>query len=160
MTEKRSSGRMTPMRDVAGGQLTLLATRRSGKRNTTGRWRSRSGSKQPLRVAEPRWRCRVCHDIGFVRADMPLGHSDFGRALPCACRIEVMKRREYGRALQASCLGELREQTFASFRGRVQQEALRAAQAFAREPGGLLLLMGVSGTGKSHLVAGIGHAVL
>ena len=98
--------------------------------------------------------------MGFVRADVAWGHPDFGRAMPCRCRLEATRRREYERALAASCLADLGEQTFASFQARAQPEAFLAAQAFVREPDGWLLLVGLTGTGKSHLLAGIGHALL
>src|SRR3954462_12676240 len=35
---------------------------------------------------EPLPECLICKDYGFVRHDVPLDHTDFGRAFPCVCR--------------------------------------------------------------------------
>ena len=32
---------------------------------------------------EPEPACPICKDHGFVRREVPLGHADFGRAIPC-----------------------------------------------------------------------------
>ncbi len=30
--------------------------------------------------------CKICGGAGFVLLDVPLGHPDFGKAVPCRCR--------------------------------------------------------------------------
>src|SRR5436190_23362399 len=29
--------------------------------------------------------CSRCQDAGFLRADVPVGHADFGKVIACAC---------------------------------------------------------------------------
>jgi DNA replication protein DnaC len=112
--------------------------------------------------------CPVCRGAGFVRKDVPLDHPDFGRAFSCRCALEEKEDERLARLQRYSNLGPLTRLTFANLmsRGRStdpsNQErfaaAVAAAQQFAREPSGWLVLWGPSGCGKTHLAAAIANA--
>ncbi len=102
--------------------------------------------------------------------DVPVGHPDFGRAIPCECQREEWERRRLLRLQRLSPLENLRDKTFATFLLRedtlapTEVESLRqardAAMRFAENPAGWLLLMGGLGCGKTHLAAAIANARL
>ncbi len=106
--------------------------------------------------------CLTCDGLGWVRASGTAqpGEPDFGRLVRCACNPAV---REIELPLR------LQRQTFANFvvldeapapQGRGSNRLMQtAAKAFAAQPRGWLLLAGAVGTGKTHLLAAIAHAV-
>ena len=115
--------------------------------------------------------CQVCRGSGWLRADVPYGHPQFGRAVPCACLER--KRREKRRAALYSLSGlpkKGRLLTLATFepkRPGVQQAVAVVYQWMKRakqiegtegedrrdllEALGWLVLRGPVGTGKTHL---------
>ncbi len=119
-------------------------------------------------AAEPR--CPQCRDAGFLRRDVPLGHPDFGKIIPCPCRQGEVERLRRERLERLSNLGPLKRLTFDSLvrHGRsadpVKQAQFRRcvekAEAFATNPSGWLVLVGPSGSGKTHLAAAIANARL
>jgi DNA replication protein DnaC len=112
--------------------------------------------------------CPLCGDAGFVRRDVPLGHPDFGRALPCSCRAEAVTDARRARLERLSNLGPLTRLTFDTLvkEGRSAEPARRerfrraytAAVEYAAEPSGWLVLLGPSGCGKTHLAAAVANA--
>jgi DNA replication protein DnaC len=112
--------------------------------------------------------CPLCRGAGFVRKDVPLDDPDFGRAFPCRCVLEEREEERLARLQRYSNLGPLTRLTFANLmsRGRSTDpgnqerfaKAVAAAQQFAQEPSGWLVLCGSSGCGKTHLAAAIGNA--
>jgi len=95
--------------------------------------------------------CPLCADAGYVRAGVPLGHPDFGKALPCQCVLDESEeqrlRRQQVPPLFHVC-------TFASFDLSLNpgmERALRAAKAVAAGRLWGALLIGECGTGKTHL---------
>ena len=115
-------------------------------------------------------KCPLCGGLGFYTYDVPPGHPEFGRAIPCDCLEPVAKARQLAGLVELAGLKGLEGMTFETFReihqvakdGRVisNRSALRAAQAFAENPQGWLLIMGRTGRGKTHLLAAIGHECL
>jgi DNA replication protein DnaC len=111
--------------------------------------------------------CPICKGAGFVYADVPVGHPDFGRAMPCRCTREESNKERQARLQRYSNLGSLTRFTFDDLlpEGRsgdpVSREqfkqAYEAARAFAKDPGGWLVLAGPSGCGKTHLAAAIAN---
>ena len=108
--------------------------------------------------------------MGFTVPDLPIGHPDYGRAVPCACRTQEMEARRL-RSLQAiSMVDSLRRLTFDTFRAEPshlppdKQINLRRAHEtcvrFAERPEGWLLITGTYGCGKTHLAAAIANARL
>ncbi len=114
--------------------------------------------------------CPICHGYGFYVPDLPLGHPDFGRAVPCRCALPKIQAR---RKRQMNALGTmemLTRMTFESFhpegvgltseRRKTVLAAFEAARRFAEAPRGWLLLSGGYGVGKTHLAAAIGNEVI
>ena|SRR5579871_1855837 len=126
-----------------------------------------AGSRsEPAEEAEPEHApaCSICHDFGFVRRDVPVGHPDFGRAIACQCRQSEVRDR----LRRKSQLGGLVERSFESFvpearsdgneRLRQQLEHARdACRNYAENPNFWLLLCGPPGCGKTHLAAAIAN---
>jgi DNA replication protein DnaC len=112
--------------------------------------------------------CPHCRGAGYVRRSVPLDHPDFGKAFPCRCVLEEREEERVARLRRFSNLGPLARLTFADLmtsgrstdprnQERFAQAAV-AAQEFAQEPQGWLLLHGPSGCGKTHLAAAIANA--
>ncbi len=99
--------------------------------------------------------------------DLPLGHPDFGRALPCSCRAQERMERRLRAVHAMSGLDAVERMTFDSFLPEGNglapdraQNLLRAYQTcatFAEDPHGWLLLTGGYGCGKTHLAAAIAN---
>ncbi|MBI3159415.1 MAG: ATP-binding protein [Chloroflexi bacterium] len=112
--------------------------------------------------------CPHCGGLGYLRADVPVGHADFGKLLVCTCRQEEVGRLNRQRLYSLSQLNQLKELTFENFepRGRVGlggaqadslELAFNQAQQFAQRQQGWLLLQGKYGCGKTHLAAAIAN---
>jgi len=124
-------------------------------------WSSASETEEAL----PSSKCPICNGAGFVYADVPVGHPDFGKAIPCRCTREALDKQLQTHLLAYSNLGSLTRFTFANLipQGRsgnsLHQEQFartyQAAKAFARQPEGWLILVGPSSCGKTHLAAAI-----
>ncbi len=100
-----------------------------------------------------------------MRRAVRLGHPDFGKAFLCECTRDERDDKRQARLQRYSNLGPLSRLTFENLspRGRSPNEghqerfagAVKAAQAFAENPAGWLVLSGPSGCGKTHLAAAI-----
>ncbi len=111
--------------------------------------------------------CAICGGVGFVRRKVPLGHPEFGRAVPCDCVMQEEADERTARLERYSNLGLLRRMTFATVlpQGRspdpAHQERFRrafeVARLYAEAPEGWLVLLGRSGAGKTHLAAAIAN---
>jgi DNA replication protein DnaC len=111
--------------------------------------------------------CPVCHGLGFITRDVPLGHPDFGRAIPCECRQEERESARLDDLRRASNLGMLSDMRFETFlpegigltsvERRNLQQAFALAQEFADNPTGWLVFKGGYGSGKTHLAAAIAN---
>jgi DNA replication protein DnaC len=111
--------------------------------------------------------CPICKGKGFLVYDVPPGHPDFSRAVPCRC-TEARLAAERGRDLRSlSNLGPLARMTFDAFLPdgvgvpQLIRDNLRGAYdrsvEFAREPHGWLIFIGGYGCGKTHLAAAIAN---
>ena len=107
--------------------------------------------------------CPICKGAGYLRADVPFGHPNFGRPIACECK-EVERKEKRRRQLQdISNLGDLRDKNFQNFRPNISrsvQTAYQTALAYARNPDGWLVLIGKVGCGKTHLAAAIANQSL
>jgi len=111
--------------------------------------------------------CPYCKGLGYVRADVPVGHPDFGKLLPCTCRLAEMAQHRVERLRALGNLDALAHMTFETFLPEghglppQKQENLRHAYEVAREyaenPSGWLLIKGGYGCGKTHLAAAIAN---
>jgi DNA replication protein DnaC len=130
--------------------------------------------------------CPDCAGAGYYTLAVPIGHPDFGKLIPCACRIRAREQRAQEQAAHhtqallaelARTLGRLAHARFdtfdlqrslddlvwggATFPVDVQRQALAQAledaQRYAAQPAGWLYLCGPCGAGKSHLAAAIAN---
>lgn len=109
--------------------------------------------------------CPVCKGKGFLLRDVPYGHPDFGKLIPCQC-TEARVALDRTRALHGlSNLGGLDRMTFDSFLpdglglpdpvSRALHRAYEICLEYAKRPRGWLVLLGGYGAGKTHLAAAI-----
>ena len=112
--------------------------------------------------------CPICGGIGYLRRDLPIGHPDFGKIVPCSCRLKEITQSARKRLFHMSNLDALKNLRFENFekRGRVGLSIMQAdslenaynqAHYFAQNREGWLLMMGRYGSGKTHLVAAIAN---
>ena len=111
--------------------------------------------------------CPVCGDDGFFLADLPLGHPEFGKPIPCKCKLDERRTRRRNRFQGVNDPEALTRFTFESF-NQDQSElppdkrqdlvgAYNKAMTFAEQPHGWLLFTGGYGCGKTHLAAAIAN---
>lgn len=121
--------------------------------------------------------CTICGGLGYLRADLPLDHPNFGQLFPCRCKLAEIEQQRLERLRAQSNMGLFTHLTFDTFlpeshglspdKALSLRDAYKAAQQFAEAPQGWLVFLGVYGSGKTHLAAAIanrllerGHAVL
>ncbi len=111
--------------------------------------------------------CPICNGLGFVTKNVPVGHPDFGRAVPCECKQRQVAKRTLDDLHAASNLGMLQHMTFDNFNAnfpgfseRVQRNLANSfdtAYKFAQNPEGWLIFIGGYGCGKTHLAVAIAN---
>ncbi|MFC2010556.1 ATP-binding protein [Chloroflexota bacterium] len=109
--------------------------------------------------------CPICKGARFVHPLLPSGKPDYSQVIPCSCTQRESDKERKSHLQRYSNLGLLTRFNFDNLdpQGRskipASQEqfsrAYQAAQAFADEPQGWLVLSGPSGCGKTHLAAAI-----
>ena len=106
--------------------------------------------------------CPICKGAGYLRADVPYDHPQFGKTIACACKEAERAEKRRQQLYELSNLAAFRDKDFSNFNKRVPgvQEAFREAAAFAQHPNGWLLLVGPNGCGKTHLAAAIANRCL
>ncbi|MGD2103569.1 MAG: ATP-binding protein [Anaerolineae bacterium] len=114
--------------------------------------------------------CPICQGLGYVRADVPVDHPDFGKLVPCSCRLAELSERRVSALRTLSELEVLERMTFESFAPEghglppEKRENLRwaydEARAYAKDPQGWLVLKGGYGCGKTHLAASIANHLI
>ena len=105
--------------------------------------------------------------MGWLRHEVPVGHADFGKAMPCQCQLNTNEAERLGRLQRFSNMGLLADIAFDTTdpdgRGATAEaharfrSALQAARAYAEELQGWLTLVGSSFTGKTHLAAAVAN---
>jgi len=110
--------------------------------------------------------CPYCRGLGFVRLDVPLGHPQFGKAVPCICRRDDRRLRRLAQLRHSGNLEQLQRMRFESFQTQGIESAeaslhlqfvLDACRQYADQPQGWLLMRGTHGCGKTHLAAAIAN---
>ncbi len=106
--------------------------------------------------------------MGYLRAEVPLDHPDFGRLEICVCRRTNIANAVRDHLFALSHLDELKDLTFETFKlrgrkglGELQANSLEMAcnqaRHYAQKLDGWLLLQGGYGCGKTHLAAAIAN---
>ncbi len=107
--------------------------------------------------------CPKCRGAGYLRVDVPFGHPNFGRPVPCECKEAEWREKRRQELFELSELGAFQHKTFKNFNVHFSGihhsviEAFEVACAYAQEPNGWLLLVGPNGCGKTHLAAAIAN---
>ncbi len=111
--------------------------------------------------------CPICHGAGYLRLDAPPGHPDFGRIVPCKCKMSEIEQQRLEDLRRASNLGLLTRMTFDTFvpeghglPPQVQdnlRKAYKRTLEYAQRLQGWLILKGNYGCGKTHLAAAIAN---
>ena len=105
--------------------------------------------------------CPICLGRGFLVYDVPVGHPDFGKVVPCRCTQAWLADERCG-FTQVQQSGRLGRMTFDSFQPNgvpscaMTLRGLRTSLGFAG-PAGWLVLQGGYGCGKTHLAAAIAN---
>jgi DNA replication protein DnaC len=110
-------------------------------------------SKQP---------CSICKGAGYTRRDVQPGHPEFGKPLPCACKIAERKEKQQRNLVEVSgiiSLERFRNASFETFNAKLPdvRVAYRQTRQFAAYPMGWLVLTGPYGCGKTHLAVAIAN---
>jgi DNA replication protein DnaC len=106
--------------------------------------------------------------VGYLRAEVPVGHPDFGKLQVCVCRRSRVTEAVRDRLFALSHLDELKDLTFETFKprgrkglGEIQTASLEMsfnqARHYAQQLNGWLLLQGGYGSGKTHLAAAVAN---
>ncbi len=106
--------------------------------------------------------CPHCKGVGWLRMDVRVGDPRFGKLYPCVCRTNATEERNLEELYKLSNLEAFWQKDFSNFDYEIAgtEDAYRAAQKFAKEPEGWLVLMGGYGSGKTHLAAAIANYVV
>ena len=103
--------------------------------------------------------CPICKGAGYLRAEVPYGHPNFGKPIACECKEAERAEKRRLQLRTMSNLEAFSDKSFRNFNPRVPgvQEAFEVAQAYAYNPDGWLVLIGRNGCGKTHLAAAIAN---
>ncbi len=106
--------------------------------------------------------CPRCKGAGYLRANVPFGHPNFGKPIACECKEAEKKEKRRQQLRDMSNMDAFRHCDFRSFNPHLPgtQEAFQAALGFAQNPEGWLFLIGPNGCGKTHLAAAIANQSL
>lgn len=94
---------------------------------------------------------------------MAIEDPDFGRLVPCSCRLQRFEAGRYGRLTRFSNLGRLSQATFDAIippndeSGGQFTLATQTALAFAEDPDGWITITGPGASGKTQLAAAIAN---
>jgi DNA replication protein DnaC len=117
----------------------------------------------PAPYTSPKRTCPICKGAGYLRADVPFGHPNFGKPIACECK-EVERKEKRRLQLQGmSNLGDVGNKSFQNFNPEISGIVRRAFQEvvnYAEDPKGWLVLIGPNGCGKTHLAAAIANQYL
>ena len=111
--------------------------------------------------------CPECGGAGFMIDDLPVGHPEYGKPVPCRCKLEERRSRRRRNFRDVHNLDALARFTFDAFHTNLSWlpahkleslvRAYDAAYEFALKPEGWLLFTGAYGCGKTHLAAAIAN---
>jgi len=59
--------------------------------------------------------CPICKGLGFLRANVPVNHPDFGQLVPCTCRLSRLAERRVAELRTLGDLEVMSRMTFETF---------------------------------------------
>jgi DNA replication protein DnaC len=114
--------------------------------------------------------CPLCAGLGYVREDVPVDHPNFGKLLPCRCKLGKIEEQRHEQLRAMSNLRYLTHMTFDTFvpegyglapsLAANLRHAFHEAGRYADNPSGWLSFFGGYGCGKTHLAAAIANRVI
>ena len=132
--------------------------------------RAQNGDARSNGFERPEPQCALCQDLGWTTPDVPPGAPDFGRRVVCQCQRPRIELERHDRLVRYSNLANLTRSTFDTLdpHGRAGDPESRelfavareAAQRFAENADGWLLISGPNGSGKTHLAAAIANRLI
>jgi DNA replication protein DnaC len=143
-------------------------TRQIGDATSKGSMASTSSTDHELDVPQAEESCPICKGIGYLRANVPVGHPEFGKLSPCSCQLARLAARRADKLRALSNIETYALMTFDTFapeghglppdkRANLRW-AYEEAKSFAKNPQGWLILRGGYGCGKTHLAAALANA--
>jgi DNA replication protein DnaC len=124
----------------------------------------------PHSETKPEPLCPICGGTGYLRQDVSVEHPNFGKIIPCQCRLTEEEGSRTQKLRSISNLDTMGRFTFDQFvpegygltehKQRNLSMTFEAARAFAEHPQGWLVLLGGYGCGKTHLAAAIANHVV
>lgn len=128
---------------------------------------SRENTANTLNTEPETAPCPICNGLGYLRANVPVEHADFGKLVPCTCQLSPRAERRLDALRALSNLDVMARLTFDTFtpdapglppdkRANLRW-AYEEASDFAKNPQGWLVLKGGYGCGKTHLAAAIAN---
>ena len=120
----------------------------------------------PVSHGEGDKECNVCGGLGWITANVPVTHPEFGKLTPCQCRRGRLDAEQHERLLRFSNLGQLETRTFEALdrngpqketHGQLFQKAYDVALEYSSAPSGWLIITGPNGSGKTHLASAIAN---
>ena len=160
------------MKSDAGPEVGAAADQQRLSEARTGRFRNRPApeglpSRSQRQGTNQESPCPECGGAGFLIDDLPLGHPEFGRPVPCRCKLDERRSRRRRQFGDIHNLDALARYTFEGFDTNLSwlpahkleslDRAYSAALEFAAQPAGWLLFTGTYGCGKTHLAAAIAN---
>ena len=81
--------------------------------------------------------CPHCDGAGYYKEEVPYGHPNFGKLMPCVCKQQELSQRAAEKLYEISNLGPFNDKTFENFNPAVPgvQGAFYAAQKYAEGRG-------------------------
>jgi DNA replication protein DnaC len=106
--------------------------------------------------------CPKCRGAGYLRADVPFGHPNFGKPMACECKEAERKAKRRMQLREMSNMDAFQDSSFDTFHPYTPgvREAYEASVRYAAEPRGWLVMIGPNGCGKTHLAAAIANTCL
>ncbi|GAC1429739.1 MAG: hypothetical protein PVS3B3_34890 [Ktedonobacteraceae bacterium] len=145
-----------PLRQIVPPQKTLM------REQAVMPYTTSTSLPEVTPLAPAKSACPRCKGAGYLRANVPFGHPNFGKPLACECKEAERKEKRRQQLRDMSNMDAFRNCNFRSFNPHLPgtQEAFQSALEFAQSPDGWLFLIGPNGCGKTHLAAAIANQSL
>ena len=105
--------------------------------------------------------CPRCAGMGWYQRNLPTTDPDYGKAIRCECQRDADHARRLASVIEASNLTPrmCARMTFDTFSPERHLKAFHTCKQFGERPDGWLVLMGMPGNGKTHLLVATTQAL-